>query len=319
MGFNMDSFFLSGLDFIRSVQTTASPLFTVIMLIISFIGWEFMLLMILILFWCINEKKGLRLGFALLISLWINITLKYFFDQPRPFFEGYDPSVGMINVSMGGLPSGHAQNSLVVLFIIASWLKNKWAYSCAAFLCLLIGFSRIYLGVHFPVDIAAGWVIGGIIVSGYFILNNRIEELIAKGGFRAGMISSAALSFVMIIYLPGMELLVPAGMILGIGTGYCLNRKYIGFASSALLERQGIYKFLPFFVRLLLGIAGFLLIFTRGKNLLPQDSLNINLYSFILTALCGFWISAAAPWVFIKLRLAQAQPLVVNLEQKKNV
>jgi len=296
-----------GLDFIRVVQTIASPLLTAVVLVITHIGGEAAYMAMLpLLYWCIDEKKGLRLGLAVLISAWINMSLKFLLDQPRPFFEGYDPSLGMINERMGGLPSGHAQNTLVMLFIIASWLKKKWAFLCAAVLCILIGFSRIYLGVHFPTDIIAGWILGGIVLCGYFMLGDRIETLLVKGGFRAGMIASAMLSFIMILYLPGKELLMPGGTVFGLGIGYCLNRRYVGFTANALLGRSGTGKYLTFCARMFLGFMGFVLVFVAAGNLMPRESGNQNLYGFLQAALAGFWVSVAAPWVFIKLRLAES-------------
>jgi hypothetical protein len=218
----------------------------------------------------------------------------------------------MIYERMGGLPSGHAQNTLVVFFIFASWVKKNWVYACAAVLCLLVGFSRIYLGVHFPTDVIAGWITGGIVLCGYFLLNARIETFIKNGGFRAGVIASAALSFVMILYLPGKELLMPGGAVLGLGAGYCFNKKYVGFSSNAPFGKTGIKKYLILFARLLLGMAGFALIFFAGSKLIPQDSANFKLYGFIMAALGGFWVSAASPWLFVKLGLA-------GTEQKQNV
>jgi len=301
----MESVLQWGLEFIRAVQTVSNPALTLTMRLITAMGGLVIFLpVLLVLYWCVNEKKGLRLCLMLIISVWVNLSLKFFFDQPRPFFEGYDPSVGIIGERMGGMPSGHAQNALIVFFILASWVKKNWVYVCAASLCLLIGFSRIYLGVHFPTDVLAGWIIGGIILSGYFLLNARIETLLEKGGFRTGVISSAALSFIMILYLPGRELLMPGGAVLGLGAGYCINKKYIGFSSNALFEKTGLKKYLALFVRLLLGIAGFVLIFFTGIKLLPHNSANYKLYGFILAGLGGFWISAASPYVFVKLKLA---------------
>jgi len=297
-----------GLDFIRVIQTIASPPLTVIVRVITYIGGEPAYMVLLpFLYWCIDEKKGLRLGLVVLISAWINMSLKFLFDQPRPFFEGYDPSLGMISERMGGLPSGHAQNTLVLLFIIASWLKKKWAFVCAVVLCILIGFSRIYLGVHFPTDVIAGWILGGIILCGYFMLGDRIEALLVKGGFRAGMIASAMLSFVMILYLPGKELLMPGGTVFGLGIGYCLNRRYIGFTANALLGRSGTEKYLTLCARMLLGIVGFILVFVAAGNLIPRESGNQNLFGFLQAALAGFWVSVAAPWIFVKLRLAESK------------
>jgi membrane-associated phospholipid phosphatase len=302
-----------GLDFIRAVQTVSNPALTFVMQIITAMGGVAVILTaLLVLYWCVDEKKGIRLCLMYIISLWINMTLKSFLNQPRPFFEGYDPSVGMINERMGGLPSGHAQNTLVVFFIFASWIKKNWVYACAAILCFLISFSRIYLGVHFPTDVIAGWINGGVILFGYFLLNGKIETLLKNGGFRAEVIASAALSFVMILYLPGKELLMPCGAVLGLGAGYCFNKKYTGFSSNAPFEKDGIKKYLALFARLLLGIAGLIIIFPTGSKLIPQDSANYKLYGFLLAALGGFWVSAASPWVFVKLALA-------GTEQKQNV
>jgi len=302
-----------GLDFIRTVQIVSFPALTLVMRIITAMG-SFVILLpaLLVLYWCADEKKGLCLFLMFNISLWINMSLKFFFDQPRPFFEGYDPSVGMIYERMGGLPSGHAQNTLVVFFIFASWVKKNWVYICTTALCLLIGFSRIYLGVHFPTDLAAGWIIGGVILCAYFLLNEKITTLLDKGGFRAKVIASAALSFIMILYLPGKELLMPGGVVLGLGAGYCINKKYIGFSSSASFGKDGIIKYLALFARLLLGIMSFALIFLAGIKLIPQNSANYKLYGFIFAALGGFWVSAVSPWLFVKLKLA-------GTEQKQNV
>jgi len=305
----MESILQWGLDFIRAVQSIAAPWLTSIMKSITFIGREPVYLAFPFFYWCIDEKKGLYLGLAVFISMWVNLSLKYLLNQPRPFFEAYDPSLAMTGEEMGGLPSGHAQNSLVLLFIIASWLKNKLSYVCAAFLCLLIGFSRIYLGVHFPTDVFAGWILGGVIFCGYFFFGGKIEELLVKGGFRAAMIAAAALSFIMILYLPGKELLMPGGIILGLGTGYCLNKRYVGFSSGALLGRSGLSKYITLFVRAVLGYAVLFLIFLITGKLTLREGNSQNLYGFIMITLAGLWVSAASPWVFIKLRLAGVKAL----------
>lgn len=297
-----------GLEFIRNIQGFSSPLLTVVMRIITaFGGAAVCLILPPFIYWCVDDKKGLRLETVVLISLWINIFLKITLNQPRPFFEGYDPSLGIVNERMGGLPSGHAQNALVLFFILASWINKRWAYIFAAVLCFLTGFSRIYLGVHFPTDVAAGWILGGVILCGYFLLGGMIETFFIKGGLRASMITGAVVSFLMIFYLPGEELLVPAGFLLGMCAGYCLNKRYIGFKSAALCERTGMMKFLILFARFLLGIAGFVLVYFIVGKIIPQNSANHNLFRFIHFALGGIWIFAAAPWVFIKLRLAEAE------------
>jgi glycerophosphoryl diester phosphodiesterase len=195
-----------------------------------------------------------------------------------------------------------------MFIIIASWGKRKWHYGIAALACFLIGFSRIYLGVHFPTDVLGGWIIGTLLLCIYFLYADRIEALLVKGGYRAGMLASAALSFAMILYRPGEELLMSGGTVMGMGIGYCLNWRYIGFRASELLGRTGAKKYITLSARFILGIAGVLLIFVVWGKLIPQDlySENQKLFGFVRFAMSGLWISAGAPWLFRFMRLAGA-------------
>ena len=303
----MEAVLQRGLECIALVQSYSSLQLTVIMKTITGLGSPAVYLIVLpLIYWCIDEKKSLRLGIAVLISAWINLALKFLLDQPRPFFADYDPSVGMIAERLGGFPSGHAQNSLVMWIIIASWGKKKRHYAAAALLCLLVGFSRVYLGVHFPTDVFGGWLLGGMILCGYFFASRKIEALLAAGGPRAGMIACAALAFAMILYRSATELLLPAGMILGLGAGYVLNRRSIGFTAAALFGRTGAHKYLTFAGRFALGTAVMILLYiATGKLTAPGDATgNYRLFIFLRFALLAFWVSAGAPWFFRFLRLA---------------
>lgn len=309
-----------GLDLIRAVQSYSNPPLTAVMRIITSLGSATAYIILLpFIYWCVDEKKGLRLGLAVLVSVWINISLKFLLDQPRPFFEGYDLSVGMVAERLGGFPSGHAQNSLVLWTIIASWGKRKRLYGIAALVCLLIGFSRIYLGVHFPTDILGGWILGGLILTAYFFLVRQLEKqiddesrkgislkkLLEQGGLRLELIIMASAAFIMILYRPDQETIIPGGMLLGMAAGYILNKRYIGFKSSSEFNAAGIGKYIAAFFHFLPGIAVAFLIFEAFGKIIPKNRfadhyLILYFLRFVVTSL---WIYAGAPWFFRALPL----------------
>lgn len=102
--------------------------------------------------------------FAILGGALLTFLLKDFFARPRPELVPYI----LVSASSGSFPSGHAMASAFVYLtlgaIIAEVMPSRWlkAYvmSVAIFLTLLIGSTRVFLGVHYPTDILAGWAAG---------------------------------------------------------------------------------------------------------------------------------------------------------------
>jgi len=161
---------------------------------------------------------------------------------------------------------------------------------------------------YLPVNVDFTWIIIAVVFCGYLFLRKKIETLLVKGGFRVCVITTAFVSFLMILYRPGFEFVFPGGSLLGFGTGYCINKRYVGFKSSDIMQRKGIKKYVTLFVRFLLGMFVLALIIFRVENIIQKISehQNIYLYNFLCYALISLWVSVAAPWLFIKLRLAGA-------------
>ena len=127
---------------------------------------------------CIKDKKtGLWIALNLIISAGLNILLKNLIQRPRP--EGYR----LIQENGYSFPSGHSMVSMafygLIVYLIWKKVKNpKERYilcTICAILPILIGFSRIYLGVHYFSDILAGVLISGfvfgLIYKFYFSVN----------------------------------------------------------------------------------------------------------------------------------------------------
>ncbi|MDR1898744.1 MAG: phosphatase PAP2 family protein [Treponema sp.] len=269
---------------------------------VTFFGSEFAYLLILpLVYWCLDEKKGIDLGLTIIVSAWVNATLKVFLKQPRPFH--LDPGVGIIREWGYGLPSGHAQMSLVLWVIIASWGKRRWFLGLGILLSLLIGFSRLYLGVHFHTDILAGWVLGALTLIVYFFSARPIEALLVRGGLRAQLIASAALALIMNTLHP--EDITLGALTLGMGGGYALMVRHVGFSARDGFTGGKFRRALVLALRCTLGILGIVLIHTGLGNLLPQEASSYyKLAWFCRYLLLGFWIVCGAPWLFLRLKLA---------------
>ena len=133
---------------------------TVIMRAITNFGEPYFLIAITLLsIICIKDKKiGLWIALNLIISAGLNILLKNLIQRPRP--EGYR----LIQENGYSFPSGHSMVSMafygLIVYLIWKKVKNpKERYilcTICAILPILIGFSRIYLGVHYASDVLAG-------------------------------------------------------------------------------------------------------------------------------------------------------------------
>lgn len=93
----------------------------------------------------------------------LTTVLKGFFDRPRPDFVAH-----MIEATSASFPSGHAMMSAVVYLTLGGMLAaaqkarrlKAFALGFAILLTLVVGFTRVYLGVHYPTDVLAGWALG---------------------------------------------------------------------------------------------------------------------------------------------------------------
>ncbi|MDR0636942.1 MAG: phosphatase PAP2 family protein [Treponema sp.] len=309
------------IDLIKAIQTIKSPMLTALMKAITALGTEmFYLPILLCLFWCIDEKKGIRCVLLFLLSAALNLIMKDLLKQPRPF--NFEPALGLAFESSYGIPSGHAQLSLTFWGFLASWLtaetnvrfaRRRWlVWICAIGIILLIAFTRLYLGVHFPTDILAGWLLGMLVLILYRVLEPRISSLLERGGTRARTISAAALALLM--NMLGVDVML-GGAMLGLSVGYSLCLKYAPFSARAVGQKS---RYAVLTSRYLLGliITAAIVLFLRlvlpGEHTLfvaiPLWGLGspyTRLAEFLLAGALGLWAGLGAPWCFLRTGLVQ--------------
>ena len=159
----MESLIQPGITIILWLQSLGEWLVSP-MKMITFLGnEEFYLFIAPAIYWCLDAKLGFRLGISLMLSGIINSGFKLAFRGPRPYWVETKVQAFSAETSFG-VPSGHSQNSAVVWGLVAKRVNKTWGWVTAIVLIGLIGFSRMYLGVHFPHDVLLGWLIGGIIL-----------------------------------------------------------------------------------------------------------------------------------------------------------
>lgn len=300
------------------------------MQLFSFLGTEqFYLFVAPALFWCLDAGLGLRLGLGLAVSSSVNSILKLVFHSPRPYWVSERVQAFAAETSFG-IPSGHAQNAVVVWGLLAAWIKKTWAWIAAILLMLMIGLSRLYLGVHFLGDVLMGWLVGALILWAFLRLERPVLAWLARRPVSLQILAAliVSLSLVLLGFLarlplnewqppeawitlagraPEAEPIVPlalsglvsqAGVFFGLALGGILLKQRGWFDARGPAAQR--------LLRYLIGLAGVLAIylllgaiFPRGEALLPY------LLRYLRYLLIGLWIAFVAPWLFIRLHLGQ--------------
>ena len=193
------------MNFLRFLEGIRNPVLDFFFSTITYFGGEIVFMALAIfLFWCVSKKEGyyiLTIGF---IGTIINQFLKITFRIARPWVldPEFKPVESAIEESTGySFPSGHTQNSVGTFGGIALAFKQRWVKILCITLAVLVPFSRMYLGVHTPLDVFVSVGIALVLIFALRPLFNKLYDSTKAMMIFIGIMGVFALAFVLYVEL----------------------------------------------------------------------------------------------------------------------
>lgn len=272
---------------------------TVLFRALTFLGDATFFLVVLPLgYWLVRRDAFLRGTLLLLVTALVNSGLKGIFQLPRPEIPH------LVAASGWSFPSGHAQIASVIWPWLALEMRWRRAWPLVALLVAGIAFSRVYLGVHYPIDVICGVAIGLLTVAVAWWLTRHPIAGWEKWAPRrkAGVIVAAVIVWYVVLYavVPGgfdADSAMTGGALVGVWIGDLYQRRHLDFRPP-----QGVWR------RIVAAILGLIVAFVLRDGLgagLTALGLARAAVHFICFCSIGAWISFFAPWLFIRLGLAE--------------
>ena len=205
----------------------------------------------LFVFWCVSKRHGyylLAIGFAGTV---LNQFLKLLFRIPRPWV--LDSNFTIVESARAqatgySFPSGHSQNAIGTFGGIARFTRRKWVRVAAIVVAVLVPLSRMYLGVHTPLDVGVAAVIAVALVFALYPLMERSDSRHGVMGAVLAVMLALAVGYLLFVSLYPFPADVDAanlasgvenawkllGATVGMLVGWWLDVRFIHFDTRAV-------------------------------------------------------------------------------------
>lgn len=155
------------LQFLKFLEGIRSGVLNAVFEGITILGEETLMILLVVTLWfAVDKRLAQKLLFITAGSLCVNGIIKNIAKVPRPFTKGIS-CVREDTATGYSFPSGHTQGFATWSTVFAVKFKKIWLSILVGVLILLVGFSRMYLGAHYPTDVIVGILLGvGLAVLG---------------------------------------------------------------------------------------------------------------------------------------------------------
>ena len=223
---------------IEWVQNTMGSVGTALAKVFSFIGGEtFSLLLLIVMLFCYKKAAGKRVAMTVLTaSMWFPM-IKNIVLRVRPYMVHKDnikvlqvvePDADPMDIIQQGFsfPSGHGATAVSLFGSIGRELRKRWMWTLTILMPLMIGLSRIAVGVHYPTDVLAGWAVG-LCAIGFNIL---LQKYVKKEWMRYVIL--------LILTVPGIfwctsrDYFTALGLLIAAAIAFPYEEKYVKFQDT---------------------------------------------------------------------------------------
>lgn len=292
------------LEIVKSVQSISNKFFDFVFSSLTHFGDEiFFVCMFLILYWVVCKEYAFKFSMFYVLSHFVNATIKSIVKRPRPW-QASSEVENKLQASGYSFPSGHSQSiSAISTFVVYDIYKNKTikrstkisSLTFAILLCLIVGFSRLYLGQHYLTDVLTGFAIGIATI----LIFKFLESLISDN-FKSKLKCDSILSVLSVVVLIVITVISINNLGLSVKTLTKLYRyggMIVGYSMGYIFSRLTIKETATTFVGKLLKVAiGFIVLFGLYY---PLSLISQNLiYRFVVITVLSFVATYVYPLLF---------------------
>ena len=240
------------MEVLYALESIRVPWLDTAMAAITHLGEETVFMVAaLFVFWCVSKRHGyylLAIGFAGTV---LNQFLKLLFRIPRPWVLDSDFTIvesARAQATGYSFPSGHSQNAIGTFGGIARFTRRKWVRVAAIVVAVLVPLSRMYLGVHTPLDVGVAAVIAVALVFALYPLMERSDSQHGVMGAVLAVMLALAVGYLLFVSLYPFPADVDAanlahgvenawkllGATVGMLVGWWLDVRFIHFDTRAV-------------------------------------------------------------------------------------
>lgn len=295
------------MSFLWTLSELRTPFLDQVFQYITYLGQELVpIIVICALYWCYNKKLATTIGFTYITSGLLVQGLKITFRIPRPWVldPDFEPVESAVAAATGySFPSGHTQSATSLFAPLALFFKKWWQKLLCIAAFLLVGLSRMYLGVHTPKDVCTAIILTSIVALIIWKCQKYFEDPAYTKRISCIILGVTVIFciYAYSLYYMGMieqhyvaDCYKMAGAAIGFAIGWYLERTKLQFSTEGCTKKELL-------IRLIVGIVLTVIIYVVPK-LLPFEFL---FWKMIRYAVVIFWIVYGYPYLFTRYRKQQ--------------